>query len=123
VEAGGNNIFGDLDSPFPTVSEELLLVRNPAVILAPTSATTESKRLQILGRSSWSDIAAIANKDIHFIDEDIVSRPGPRVIDALEAMVSAIYPHLEFAADTQRDEKAQAEKVRVEKAPSGGSPE
>ncbi|MFT5522108.1 MAG: iron complex transport system substrate-binding protein [Pirellulaceae bacterium] len=96
VEAGGKNIFADLDSPFPRVSEESLLVRNPSVILAPTSASTDNKKALMLARSAWSNINAIVNKDVHFIDEDIVSRPGPRVIDALEAMVTAIYPQLDL---------------------------
>ncbi len=45
-------------------------------------------------RSGWEEISAIKNDRLVGIDENIVSRIGPRVTDALKQFAEAIYPEL-----------------------------
>ncbi len=90
--AGGINIFGDLEESYPVISAESLLEANPTAIIGPSSHGDQLTEEAIASREGWQDIAAVKNKNIHILDEDIISRPGPRVVDALEALAQALYP-------------------------------
>ena len=46
----------------------------------------------VKARPGWANIAAVKNNRIVAIDPDIISRPGPRIVDALEQLGKAIYP-------------------------------
>ena len=43
-------------------------------------------------RPGWDVIAAVRDDRIYGIDPDIISRPGPRIVDALEQVARHIYP-------------------------------
>ena len=106
--AGGVNLFADMTSRFPKINEEVLLARNPDVILAPTSHGVPLTLKHFLDKPGWSGIEAVRNGRVHFIDGDLVSRCGPRLVDALEAMAEALYPDrlgigAKSTADTARD--------------------
>ena len=45
-------------------------------------------------RPGYGDINAVKNDRIYLLDPDIVSRPGPRIIDALELIARSIHPEL-----------------------------
>lgn len=93
--AGGTNIFGDItDNPYPVVSEEEIIVRNPSVILIPQEnyETIET----ISSRHGWQEIDAVRTKRVNFLDSDIVSRPGPRIDQALLLIAKTLYPDIDF---------------------------
>jgi iron complex transport system substrate-binding protein len=46
----------------------------------------------VKARPGWGSISAVKNSRIYVIDPDIVSRPGPRLVDALETLAQALYP-------------------------------
>jgi iron complex transport system substrate-binding protein len=46
----------------------------------------------IAEREGWSSLSAVAGERIYIIDGNIVSRAGPRVVDALEDIALALYP-------------------------------
>lgn len=92
--AGGNNIFSDVKEEYPQVSSEELVSRNPQVII---SADTHGDKLNLetlKERDGWQSIDAYKNNRIILLDGDVVSRPGPRMIDAIEMMAKALYPEL-----------------------------
>jgi iron complex transport system substrate-binding protein len=95
--AGGINIFADRHESYPQISAEEVLRRNPAVILGPTIRDGNLSRVQTLQRPGWQHLAAVQKHRIHLLDDDLVSRPGPRLADALEAVARALYPE-RFAA-------------------------
>ncbi|MDA3809482.1 MAG: cobalamin-binding protein [Spirochaetaceae bacterium] len=91
---GGNNIFSDVEGEYPQVSSEELISRNPQAIL---SSDTHGDMLTIeaMGsREGWKNIDAFKKNNVILLDGNIVSRPGPRVIDAIEMIASALYPDL-----------------------------
>jgi len=92
--AGGRNIFTDVDQDWPQVSAELIVSRNPAVILGPASHAEALAVEQIMARPGWSSIAAVQNIRIYLLDSDMVSRPGPRFINILEEIARDLYPDL-----------------------------
>lgn len=90
--AGGANIFAALEETYPSVSAEMIIEANPDVILGPSSHGEQLTTEMISAREGWSEVAAVENERIYIIQGDIISRAGPRVVDALEAIAAALYP-------------------------------
>jgi len=90
--AGGVNIASDAAAPWIQLSLEAIIARDPDVIVT----TREAHRDQLLrgGRPRWETLRAVRSGRVYFIEDDWVSRPGPRVVDGVEAMARALYPHL-----------------------------
>lgn len=92
-QAGGENIASDQEGQYLQLSIEEILVRNPQVILLGDAAygvTPES----LMERTGWSSIDAIANDRIYSFDDNLVSRPGPRLVDGLEQLAVLLHPEL-----------------------------
>ena len=81
VNAGGKNIFDDLTDAYPMVSDETIIARAPDVILLPMSngITVED----VKARAGWDSIPAVANDRVYIIDDNMYSRPAPRVADVV----------------------------------------
>lgn len=80
--AGGENAFSDSAIDYPKVSMESVIERDPEVIITNTNTGMELEGLK--DAAEWKEISAVKNGRFHVIDGDIVSRPGPRIVDALE---------------------------------------
>jgi iron complex transport system substrate-binding protein len=92
ARAGGQNLPGLTDA-YPQVSLEQIVLANPAIILlgdALYGTTPES----VAARPGWSKIAAVTDNRVLPFDDNLVSRPGPRLVDGLEALAQAIHPEL-----------------------------
>jgi iron complex transport system substrate-binding protein len=92
--AGATNIFGDAREDYPQVSAELVVERNPDVILGPTSQSAKLTPDLVAQRPGWANMTALRNGRIYLLDSDMSTRAGPRLIDALEALAKALYPEL-----------------------------
>lgn len=92
--AGGINIFADLQEDYPQVSPEEIIKRNPNFILGPDTHGDKLTAQNLASRPGWDQIEAVKNDHIFLIDGNTASRSGPRLVDALEAMVEALYPEL-----------------------------
>ncbi|MDI3298764.1 MAG: cobalamin-binding protein [Bacillota bacterium] len=105
TRAGGINVAHDAKTAWPQFSEEELLARNPQVILIPSSNAAE--REAILGgqRPTWARLEAVRNRRVYVVDENLVSRPGPRIVDGLETLFHLLYPQ---AGKTSRTAPAPA---------------
>ena len=42
----------------------------------------------------WQQLAAVQQGQIYYINGDLVSRPGPRIVQGLQAMARIIHPDL-----------------------------
>jgi iron complex transport system substrate-binding protein len=89
---GGINILNDVKDPYPYVSHEIVVSKNPDIIFAPTTHSQEVIPEKIAQQPGWEAIEASRNQQIYLLDGDQVSRRGPRMIDALETMVGLMYP-------------------------------
>jgi iron complex transport system substrate-binding protein len=92
--AGGINIFAELTESYPQVSAEEVLRRNPAVILSPASAGVPFSSTWAQRHPGWRHIDAIKHQRFYLLDDDLISRPGPRLVAGLEVMVQTLYPDL-----------------------------
>ena len=95
--AGGVNIMADVEG-WVQINEETVIHRNPDVILyaADLIDFDTGKPLDeiITSRSGWSSITAIKDNKLVPLDEDIMSRTGPRLTEGLLMVVEGIYPGL-----------------------------
>jgi iron complex transport system substrate-binding protein len=91
--AGGSNIGAVLEGEYAQMSSEEVIVQDPEVILlgdAPYGITPES----IVERPGWDVISAVVNDKVFPFDPYLVSVPGPRMVDGLEAMAKLLHPDL-----------------------------
>lgn len=95
--SGGTNIAGNTTG-WHEINEEAIVAADPDVILyskQSMDATTNQTLDQIIrARSGWNKIKAIQNNQLFGLDDDLVSRPGPRVTDGMVEIAHAIYPNL-----------------------------
>jgi iron complex transport system substrate-binding protein len=88
--AGGSNIASDLNG-YPQMSLEQVVAADPAIILlgdARYGITPES----IAQRPGWENLSAVKNAQVLPFNDDLVSRPGPRLVDALEELAKVLHP-------------------------------
>ncbi len=89
--AGGFNIGSEAADMYPQLSLEQIVVSNPSIIIlgdAMWGVTPES----VLERAGWESIAAVQNNAIFPIDDNLISRPGPRLVDGLEVLAKILHP-------------------------------
>lgn len=92
--AGGENVGASLSGEWAQISQEELIVQNPDIILLGDALYGGVTAEQVAGRPGWGDIAAVqANRVLEFND-DLVSRPGPRLVEGLEEMARVLHPEL-----------------------------
>jgi len=91
--AGGVNIAGSLSTPWPQISLEEILVKNPDIILLGDAAYGNSPD-QVKQRAGWTDLKAVKDGNILVFDDNLVSRPGPRLVDGLEILAKLIHPEM-----------------------------
>ena len=90
--AGGYNIASELDG-YPQISLEQVVAADPAFIIlgdARYGVTPES----IAQRPGWENLSAVKNGKVLPFNDDLVSRPGPRLVDALEELAKLLRPEL-----------------------------
>lgn len=89
--AGAENIFSELEG-WSAVSEEQVLSKNPEIIFTTASPITgiADPVGDILKRANWSAIDAIKNNKVYMLDSDMLSRPGPRLVDAARQIQDAL---------------------------------
>jgi iron complex transport system substrate-binding protein len=93
--AGGVNLaaLAGIADPYPQVSLEQIVTTNPTIIVLGDSmwgVTPES----VAARAGWESIDAVKNDQIFPFDDNLVSRPGPRLVDGLEQLAKLLHPDL-----------------------------
>ena len=91
ARAGGTNIGNELTDPYPQISLEQIVVSNPSFILLGDSmwgVTAEA----VASRPGWETIEAVKSDQIFPIDDNLISRPGPRLVDGLEQLAKLLHP-------------------------------
>ncbi len=80
--SGGKNIFAGIrDQDYPVVSEESILASNPDVIILPYGDINECS-----ARTGWNYTAAVKKGNVFNVNDDLFSRPGPRILEAAETL-------------------------------------
>ena len=87
--AGGKNAADDVNGWNYNV--EKLVEKNPDILIC--SNKYDSKK-GIEATNGYKDLKAVKEGRLLEIDENLISRPGPRVVDGLEALAKMIHPEL-----------------------------
>ena len=95
--AGGVNVASD-KAGWYEISEERIIKDNPDVILFSKNVVDDKTKKtldqMIKARSGWDQITAVKSGAVYGLDDNLVSRPGPRVTEGLKEIANAIYPEL-----------------------------
>ncbi|EGR4177146.1 vitamin B12 ABC transporter substrate-binding protein BtuF [Vibrio cholerae] len=77
---GGVNIFADSEVPYPQVSIEQVLVKQPQVIFTSEHAIANGH----MWRAWQAELNAVQNDQVWALNADWLNRPTPRTLDAVE---------------------------------------
>jgi iron complex transport system substrate-binding protein len=88
--AGGVSVTADVPTSFPRFSGEAALAARPEAIILPTGGSMGNANSTVA--ASLKNSPAAMNNRVFKINEDHLSRPGPRLVDGLEAMARALHP-------------------------------
>jgi len=95
TEAGGQNIASDITGD-KTIDLETVINRDPQIIIVSVGmGTGEDIPWQyVMSESRLNNVRALIDSRVYKIDGDLIHRPGPRIVDALEKMALFIHPEL-----------------------------
>jgi len=90
--AGGINIVEA--QGWVRFNSEQVIAKNPDVIFVTYGYYDKDAIAKVLNRPGWENVEAVKNKKVIELDNDILNRAGPRIIDGLEQMAKALHPDL-----------------------------
>lgn len=88
--AGGENIAGDMDQPWAEYSIEKLIEKEPEVIFISIQSGADT----IADAPGYKELKAIQEGNIVKLDDNLVMRAGPRIVEGLEEMAKGMHPAL-----------------------------
>jgi iron complex transport system substrate-binding protein len=88
--AGGVSVTADVPGAFPRFSDEAALAARPEAIILPTGGSMGDANSSVA--PALKDSPAMREKRVYKINDDHLSRPGPRLVLGLEAMARALHP-------------------------------
>lgn len=84
--AGGESVTANVESAYPKLSKETASALNPeAIILSDSEDNREPN-------DAFKSSPAVKNGRVYKVNADILSRPGPRLVDALEQIARQLHP-------------------------------
>jgi iron complex transport system substrate-binding protein len=94
--AGAEPVTGDAQG---VIDAEALVEADPELILLgsasydPSLADPEVALETLVERPGWGELAAVRSGEVvPYLDDIVTTRPGPRIVDGLEALARAIHP-------------------------------
>lgn len=93
--AGGKNIAGEINQPFPRISSEFILSKDPEVIILPYMGRNFGKET-LKQRKGWKNISAVKTGRIYDdIGANVITIPSPRLIlYGLPELLKRIHPEV-----------------------------
>ncbi len=88
--SSAENFAADAKSDYPQISLELLLERDPDIYMA----IDHKNNLPAGERPGFQNLQAVQNGKYFRIEDDLVTKPGPRVILGLEEIARNIHPDI-----------------------------
>jgi iron complex transport system substrate-binding protein len=95
--ASGINVFGEIEDEYLSTSTEGVLQANPEIIIISQGQMSAACGLTpdvVKARIGWENTLALQNDKIYIINEDLMIRPGPRIVDGLEAIAAILHPEV-----------------------------
>ena len=86
--AGGTNVVAE--EGWVAYSLEQLVADDPSVYLATMGSMSDPSELD--ARPGYADLTCVKEDRVAILDDDLVSRPGPRVTEGVRSMAEALHP-------------------------------
>jgi iron complex transport system substrate-binding protein len=87
--AGGESISRDIKQNIVQLSREEIIKRDPEIIFLPDFKDKKTVK-EFLQKCEM--LTAVRNGAVYSLNEDLILRPGPRIVDGLELMAKIIHP-------------------------------
>lgn len=93
--AGGENIAKGINKPYPRISQEFIIQKDPEVIILPYMGRGYTKE-SLKKRSGWKNISAVKNNQVYDdIGTQIITIPSPNLIlKGLPELTRRIHPEI-----------------------------
>lgn len=76
------------------LTEEEIVKLDPEVVITTYGYYVDNPREEVLSRDGWAEVPAVKNQQVFDVDNDTVTRPGPRLIEGVETLAKFIYPEI-----------------------------
>ena len=120
VLAGGHNIASNFSIPYPEITPEWVLAKNPHVIIKATALGNcyamidpdplKSVRDKIMARPAWDNIRAVQDGKVYMVASDIWT--GPRAIIGISYMAKWFHPEVFKFLDPEKLHREYLEKFQ-----------
>jgi len=90
--AGGRNVLGQSISKYRRCTLEEILLADPEVIIICSMVPNDLCLRQRRWWNRWKNISAVRNNRIYIVEANLVTRPGPRMVEGLEEIAKAVHP-------------------------------
>lgn len=90
ILAGGEDVAGEAE-PYSNYDVEQLVAADPDIYLINDGDPNVSPEI-LAERPGYDGLSALENDRVLTINADLISRPGPRLIDGLEAVADLLHP-------------------------------
>jgi iron complex transport system substrate-binding protein len=87
--ANAHNVAEDAAVSYPIMSREHVLTLQPDAIIV-TNDVAKSAEDVVNTYGEWRTLRAVQNNSVVVLDASLLSRPGPRIMDGLAQLVSAL---------------------------------
>ncbi len=93
-KAKGKNIAGNIQKKWLLFNQEQLIAENPdfIIILSKSQEAFLEEKKTISKGVFLKNLQAVEQDNLYFLDENLATRPGPRIIDALNNLARIFHP-------------------------------
>ena len=99
--AGGENVASDAGSAYPRLSMEVVVQKDPEIIVFPAMAQEGLRDADLAPWKRWPTMTAVKTGNLHHIPWGLMSRPGPRIVQGLVHLAKIIHPEVFQGQDGQ----------------------
>jgi len=94
-QAGGYNVGRDAQGSWPQFNIESLIAADPEVYIASEHSSPDGLTMEKLKqRKLMRETSAYKNGRLYLVNQDLVNRPSPRIVEGYKEFVHAIFPEL-----------------------------
>jgi iron complex transport system substrate-binding protein len=94
--AGGENVFADVHAESVQAGTEQIIARRPDVIVETRAANSAfpsgDRDVELRAWSALGSVPAVRNGRVHFLFDDRIVIPGPRIVEGALVLARAVHP-------------------------------
>ena len=90
--AGGTNVAGHAKSAYPRLNMEEVIKEDPEIILFPVGNSEGISDSEQQVWQKWTTLSAVRQGRLHRVSADLLNRPGPRIVQGVEALARILHP-------------------------------